>query len=235
MAQTPVWESTSKQELIAAYQKACNWFINTPSYAFKIKYAAYDGHQSNKLNESSEGYYKRVAGSYISEAAGIKTLQNTNLKLVIDTADKIVTLMNPASLSPNMASTQELEELLNNVKALKKTKLAKTTKYRVEFNNNELYQAYEFTTNEKGLIIGLTYYYSEQAEHNDEENNFEKNRAVKIKPRLEITFSNFQIPANYAESEFDEGGIVTKEKQKISLKPAYSTFRLIDYRLQAKK
>lgn len=234
-AQSTAWEMASKQEIVAAYHAACNWFINTPSYYFKLRYASYKDHVSKDKLESSEGYYKRVGKNYVTEAVGIKTTQNNNLKIVVDTSDKIITVMNPGNLSPTIASSEELDNLLNSVKALKKARIGKSIRYRIEFNKNELYEAYEFVINTSGLMEGLTYYYCERVEKEDVENGNEKAAITAMKPRLEITFFGFQIPAKHVESEFIERAIYFKEKGRIELTGIYKDYRLMDYRVQTKK
>lgn len=234
-AQSGSIEPATKQELVAAYQKACSWFINTPGYYFKLKYASYKDYVSKEPIESSEGYYKRAAGKYITEAMGIKTMQNSAMKVEIDTADKIITVTDPGNLSPAMASAEEMEALLDNIKALKKIKHLKSISYRIDFNKNDQYEAYEFTVSDKGMIERVSYYYTEQTERKDNGITNKKITEIKMKPRLEISFSGYQVPAKYIESEFSEESIFIKDRTKLKLTSMYKDFRILDYRLQTRK
>ena len=105
----------------------------------------------------------------------------------------------------------------------------------MNFIKNELYEAYEYTINEKGLLESLIYYYSEQIEEDDGEGQYLSPIKTKVKPRLEVLFSNYQAPVVIAESEFQEKLIVLNDKQKINLLDKYKTFQIKDYRYQAKK
>jgi len=234
-AQSAAWQVASKEEIAAAYQKSCAWFITTPSYSFKLKYTSYKDHVSKEQIESSEGYYKRVSNNYVTEAVGLKTVQNDNLKTVIDTADRIITVMTPGNLKPNIAGAEELEALLANARSLKKAKLAKGIKYHIDFSKNDQYDAYEFTISDQNFIEGLTYYYSEQVEKVYSETSPAKSTEIKMKPRLEINFFNYQVPAKYNEAEFSDQSIIARDKGKVSLTGAYKDYRLMDYRLQTKK
>jgi hypothetical protein len=230
----PAPTPAAKQEIIAAYQKVCAWFVNTNSYLFKIRYNSYKDHKSKERVESSEGFYKRVDNNYVTEAAGIKTIQNATLKIMIDRQDKIITLLNPDKLNPTMASAADLEALLDNAKNLKKTKRAGSTTYHIGLKKGRTYDAYEFTVSDKGLLEMVTYYYSEQVEKTDKHEN--PNAAdIKMKPRLDISFFNYETPAPCTELEFSEQGIITRNKGKINLTGSYKDYRLLDYRLQAKK
>ena len=81
----------------------------------------------------------------------------------------------------------------------------------------------------------LVYYYSEQIEEDDGEGQYRSPLKTKVKPRLEVLFTNYQSPVAIAESEFQEKFIVLSDKQKIHLSDKYQSFQLKDYRYQAKK
>lgn len=234
-AQVGAWELATKAEMIAAYQKACTWFSNTQNYAFKLKYTSFKNHTSNEVIESSEGYYKRLGNKYKTEAIGIKTVQNEKVRIIIDTTDKLITVLNPGKLNPSLTESKDLEVMLDNVKALKKRKVGKSICYRIDFIKNELYEAYEYTINEKGLLQSLVYYYSEQTEDDDGDGEYTTPIKTKVKPRLEVIFSNYQTPIAIAESEFYEKLVVLNGNQKINLLDKYKAFQVKDYRYQAKK
>lgn len=236
-AQPAAWQTSSKQEIMQQYQDACNWLMNTPSYFFKLKYASYKDYVTKEIIESSEGYYKRVTSNYSMEALGIKTVQNSKMKVTIDTANKTVTLMSPASLSLTIADAEQLETMLTNTKALRKIKTSKTSvSYRLDFNKNSLYEAYEFSVNDKGILERLTFYYSEQDNTaNEYGQESPEKKGEKMKPRLEILFFGYEVPANYSKSEFEDSWVVVSEKGKVHLTGAYKNYRLLDYRLQSDK
>lgn len=234
-AQVGAWEVATKTEMIVAYQKTWTWFTNTQNYAFKLKYTSYKDFVSKEIIESSEGYYKRLGNKYKTEAVGIKTIQNEKVRIIIDTTDKLITVLNPSKLNPALTDAKDLEVMLDNVKALKKRKIGKSVCYRIDFITNELYEAYEFTINDKGLLESLVYYYSEQIEEDDGDGQYLSPLKTKVKPRLEVLFSNYQAPVTISESEFQEKSIVLNDKQKINLLDKYKAFQLKDYRYQTKK
>jgi len=237
-AQPSAWQASGKQEIIEEYKNACNWLMNTPSYFFRLKYTSYKDYVTKEYLESAEAYYKRVTNNYRTDALGIKTLQNSKIKIVVDTANNTVTVMSPSSVSLTISSAEELETMLNNTKALKKIKASKTTVcYRVDFNKNSLYEAYEFSVNDKGILERITFYYSEQ---NNNENEYaqqsnEKSKGSKMKPRLEILFFGYQVPALFSKSDFEDPQVLINAKGKISLTGSYKNYRLLDYRLHNEK
>lgn len=218
-----------------SYKNVCNWFINNTNYSFDIKYTSFKNHSSSEIIENSNGYYKRSGNKYVTQAVGIKTIQNEKLRMIVDTNDKVIAISNPSTLAPNIQSSEDLNKLLENVKSLKKKINGKTSVFRIDFKKNELYEAYEFAVNEKGLLEKLVYYYSEQTEKDYGDGEEQKPVVVKIKPRLEIVFFNYQIPANINESEFSDKSVVLAANSKITLLNKYKVYQLKDYRLQEKK
>lgn len=226
------WQTVTKEEIIASYKNVWDWFVQTQNYSFQLKYTSYKDHVSGEVIESSEGSYKRSGLKYKTEAVGIKTIQNEKVKIVVDTADKMIALTNPSNLSPTMQSTDELKKLLENVRALKKKSIGKSIVYRIDFTKNELYEAYEFVVSEKGLVDRLVYYYSEQTEKDYGDGENEKAIEFKMKPRLEIAFTNYVIQGKITETEFTDKSIVLADNRKVILLDKYKAFQVKDYRLQ---
>ena len=231
--QLGIWQTATKEEITDAYQIASSWLINTPSYFFKLKYTSYSDHITKIPVESSNAYYKRVTNSFRMEALGIKTIQNSKVKFVVDTANSSVTAMSPSTYSVSVANSEELNNMLSQFKALKKMKVSNSSvRYRIDFKENRLYESYEFSINSKGLLEDLKFYYSSQENKEDEQENVEKNMTTKLKPRLEIVFYDYQVPAQYSQSEFSDPQITVGENGKIDLKGDYREYRLLDYRLK---
>lgn len=228
------WQVSTKEETVSAYKKVCDWFINSNSYSFQVKYTSFQSHTSSEVIETSDGFYKRSGKKYVSYAIGIRTLQNEKMRMVIDTADKVIAVTNPGSLNPSMQSSEDLIKLLENVKSLRKMSVNGTTTYRIDFRKNELYDAYEFTVNNKGFLDKLTYFYAEQTEKEYGDGEDEKPSEKKVKPRLEIIFSQYMSPANTKESEFTDQAILVNNSNKITLLNKYKSYQVNDYRTPAK-
>lgn len=234
-AQTnPTWQNTTKEEVVAAYKKICDWFVSTTSYSFSLKYASYKDHFSSEIIESSTGFYKRSGKKYISNAVGIKTIQNDKNRIVVDSADKLIAITEPGTLSPTMQNPDELLKLLEKVKSLKKKNINLITTYKVQFLKNELYDAYEFSVNEKGLLTKLIYYYAEQTEREYGDGENEKPFDTKVKPRLEIDFLEYTSPLKIQDDEFNDRAILIAANNKVTTLDKYKNYQVKDYR-QPKK
>src|SRR5690606_34756188 len=102
--------------------------------------------------------------------------------------------------------------------------------YRIEFNDNKLYEAYEFSVNNTGLLERLTFFYSTQDDEVNGQENDGKSVTTIIKPRLEIIFYDYQAPVKYSPSDFEDPQISVREDGRIDLEGDYKDYRLLDYR-----
>jgi len=106
--------------------------------------------------------------------------------------------------------------------------------YRVDLKKNELYDAFEFTVNEKGLLETLVYFHSERVEKDYGDGEDQQPIDVKVKPRLEIIFSDYQVSVKANESEFTEKSIAFHDNRMVSLPDKYKSYKVKDYRTDEK-
>ena len=224
------WQMSNTNEVAMAYQKAYTWFTGTGNYAFKLKYSSYKNHTSNEAREVSEGYCKKLNNKHRTEALGTLMIQDGYYKTLIDTVDKLIVISNAEKDAPVMADTKEMLVLLKNTKALKKKTGTNNTSYRIEFNKNAAYEAYEFTINTKGYLEKLVYYYNEQTEEHYANEESTTPVKIKTKPRLEIAFNAYEVPAKLTETDFMEKNIVMTDAKKIVLLNKYKSYQVKDYR-----
>jgi hypothetical protein len=227
---TAAWQAASSTEIVQAYQKAYGWFSTTGNYAFKLKYTSYKNHSSDEVREVSEGYCKRLNNKHRTAALGTLLIQNENYKTTIDTVDKLIVISNAEKSIPVIADVKDMMALLKNTKALKKKTGTGNVSYRIEFNKNSLYEMYEFTVNNKGYLEKLVFYYSEQTEEQYPNTGSPRPVEIKTKPRLEIAFSAYEVPAKITEADFVEKNIVMTDPKKIILLNNYKSYRVKDYR-----
>ena len=100
-----------------------------------------------------------------------------------------------------------------------------------EFKPNDLYAAFEFRVNAKGLFTLITNYYSTELQENEDDPN-----SLKGKPRMEIAFSGYQTNVKFDyNKEFSEKKFITENGGKIVLNKEFKNFELKDYRFTTKK
>lgn len=229
---TASWENVPKEEVLQSYQNAISWFLTTQNFRVDIDYASYADHTGIKPVDKSPGFYKRNKNNLVSSAMGITTIQNDRICLMIDSVSQLIILKRKTDLTEKLFDSKSLSALLDNVSALKKRKDAEGgTTYRLEFKPNDLYEAFEFKLNEKGLFTKIISYYSRELQADEEDAN-----SMRGKPRMEVTLKGYQANVKFNnEKEFSEALYIKEEKGKISLKENYKNYELKDYRFDAAK
>jgi len=235
------WKTASKADVLAGYQKAMDWFAKTGNYKITVAYASYTDHTTTSAFDQSSGYYIRNGKNVHSCMMGMHTIQNDRLRFAVDTVNKMIVLNDAGEVGKTLPDMNALSGLLDHVQSVQKLQLANGgSSYKITFKPNELYSAYEFELNEKGLLTKLKYFYStELAEENDEEIDSDapvKKEMPKSRPRLEVTFSNYEtafVP-NY-EKEFSEKKYLKAQGNKLIATEKYAAYTLKDYRSPVKK
>jgi hypothetical protein len=226
------WDASTKEELKGAYEKAIAWFSNNPTCKVNIKYSSYSDHTSTKPYEESQGFYKRSNGNLHISALGITTIQNEKMYLLADTVNQLIILKNKAEFNASPVDSKSLSDLLDHVKSLKKQNAPEgEILYRLEFNPNDIYSAFEFKINTKGQFTDIIYYYSKEVKQEEDNKN-----SLIGKPRMEIAFSGYESNVNFNyDKEFSEKRFIKEVKGKITVNENYKKYELKDYRFAQKK
>ncbi|MDF2450525.1 MAG: hypothetical protein K0S26_29 [Bacteroidota bacterium] len=229
---TGAWEIASKEEVMTVSQKYSEWFLKNLNYKVDINYASYSDHNSATAHDEFSGFYKRNNNNFHTLAMGVNTIQNEKMKLSIDTISRFIVLNNKIAIDQSPVNTKDFSTLLDNAKSIKKQKTnTGEIIYRSDFKPNAVYSAYEFKINSKGLLVLMKYYYSKELKDETPSGSI-----VKGKPRLEVSFNNYQtnVSFNY-EKDFSEKKYLREEGKKIVLNNKYKNFELKDYRFSEKK
>lgn len=225
------WETASKEEFLNASEKASVWFTKNTNYKVDIIYSSFKDHSSFDAHDVYSGFYKRQSNNFCSSAMGVLTIQNERIRLSVDTVNKLILLQNRSEINQSPTDMKTFSELLDRVKSIKKQSTENgNMSYRIDFKPNDLYSAYEFSVNNKGMLVGMKYLYSKELKNEEDDN------VIKGKPRLEVTFSNYQTDLKFnTEKEFSEKIYLKEEGKKIVLTDSYKHYELKDYRYAVKK
>jgi hypothetical protein len=234
------WETATKSEFLSSYKKAMEWFGKTQKFSVSISYSSYIDHTSTSPFEKSEGLYIKDGKKAYSNVLGIKTVQNELFRFSVDTSEKLIILNNMSESELSVIDMKSFEMLLENAKTIKKQKSATGgISYKIEFKPDMLYSSFEIELNENGLLKIQRFFYAtemkEESNDSDEYGNVNKS-SVSSKPRLEISFSNYQTQLRPELSkEFSEKKYFSQSGKKIILAERYKAFQLKDYRFDPKK
>src|SRR4051812_8108028 len=82
------WQPVSKTDLMAAYQKATDWFIKTPNYKLTVTYASFVDYTTVSAFEKSEASYIRFGQNVHTHVFDTHTIQNAGMKFIVDSVNQ---------------------------------------------------------------------------------------------------------------------------------------------------
>jgi hypothetical protein len=222
--QTLVWKNISADEAVKVYTDLNKLYSNTSSYSVHVTYASYENYTTGTIYEASTGYFNKYGNNYHSFLLGIHTIQNTNYKIVVDSSRRTIAVVNPDKAFENGFTMIDYKEILKNCSSIKMANDGNDNHYRIEFKNTNNINAYEYTISSAGWIKELTLFYNKN--YTDEDGK-EKN----IKPRLQMTFTDYKENITEGKNELDESKYFTKQGYKIILIGNYKDYHLSDQRV----
>jgi len=231
LVQATFSQSTDRDQFVADYTKMWKWMSRSGNYSFHLDYRSYKDHHSKDPYETASGTYRKSGVNYFCDVLGVKTVQNAQMKITIDSVEKLIILTKPQSLNPGELNLQQINDLMDNAKGIVKSFFGKATVYRIDFNKNELYEAVEYRFSNEGMLLQITYLYAEQVDrdYNDNGDMIENH----LKPRLDICFSDYKQVKDTG-NEFSEKQFLTRNGDKLIASGKFRGYEIKDYRFNSK-
>jgi hypothetical protein len=219
--------SISKEEMGKVFEKTNTWFRATNAYSLDVTHASYENYTTPVPADRAEGYFKKEGNNYHSFLMGIHTIQNSQYKIVIDTAQKVIVVANPDQLAWLAYTQDDYKVVLKSATATRMRKTGRYTFYRVELSEQNPMGAYEFLIDENGLAREISWYYNKEVKL--EENN----AASAVKPRMSISFSDYQENPSFNFTEtFSEAPYFFKKNDQLLVTENYIKYQLLDQRIK---
>lgn len=222
------WMNITSEEMLKFFEQQNKILRETVSYSVQVEHASYEDHATITPHENSVGYFKKDGSNYHSFLLGVHTIQNSKIKVVIDSSGKKIMVSDPdKSFEQNIFQEQNMQQITL-WKSYKKRNENTGTAYRVEYKDGCALEAVEWLINQENILGKFTMYYSVF----DWKENW-KAKPVKYRPRLEIKFLNFKkgVKFKYTE-EFDEKKYVSFDGKKYLPSKEFSEYRLFDARVK---
>lgn len=221
-AQTP-WEIASLQEVKKILIQSGKLMNGGQSFSMDIEHRVTDL-KTGKLVQQSSGYFQRKDSLHIkSRLFGIETIQNHDLKVVIDSSDQTVLVTKPSGIS-SLGQLNALDKSLDVTEAFieritKKRMDNGFVQYRLEYKDaEEGIREINFSVSDDLLLRE----YSVDLLQKDEETGEDQTN------RISFLFSNHQLDKRFADKVFSTSHVVSHKNQRITLEPNYSKFELIN-------
>lgn len=227
-AQSMSWKISTKEEIASEFKKINEWYINNISYSIDITHNSYEDYKSKIPHETSKGIFVKNNTCYHSFLLGIYTLQNENYKVVIDSMNLILLLSNPDRSFNNLVNIQDYLDGLLVCKTIKKSEPSLSERrIRLEFSTRSPIEAFELVYFPEGNIKEMTTYYAGKVKKEGA-----KQEEIRKKPRLSLSFTNYNLNPKLTQDEFSEKKYLSVSKgKKPLLIGSYKKYKLSDQRI----
>jgi hypothetical protein len=217
------WVSVDRKELSQTLE-ALNRIIAKIEYGgATITTASYDDYISTTYHQRTEGYFKRSGNEYYSYMLGTRTIQDNDQRIVIDSSKKVICIADPTISMNNVVDAGSYASMLKACSSIQKAQWEGYTYYKMVFPPGQRMTSYEFSIKDS-LLQRIVIYY-----------DIEVKKGSKIKPRMEVEFSNWKTGTKYSADVFSIGKYVSKKGDDFYLKEPYAgKYKLLDERVLSK-
>ncbi|MFN4233850.1 MAG: hypothetical protein ACK4IK_03485 [Bacteroidia bacterium] len=199
-------------------------FFSEPVYSVNVVYKSYVGHKSNVVyDELKAKYYKNNKNAFF-EIANQLTIEENDLKFIIDFEDKEITLAN--TTSEDELKFQEIiyGSAIEIATAIELNKQANGELIKISFPEDLPIEKYEVSTRKDGMIKNITIYYQEKVSCNPDDE-----KAAKDKLKLSIEFTDYK-EGMLDDAKYKLSKYIQKINGKYKAVGQYSDFIIYDIR-----
>ncbi|MFM9986067.1 MAG: hypothetical protein ACKVOK_12585 [Flavobacteriales bacterium] len=219
------WQTINKQrfeELLAPTVA----FFSSESFSFKLSYTSYLGHSSQKPFDTMTGFAFKDGKRHYYNMPGQLTLQNEDMRILLDSAEKVIIAMDRDDKFENTANDFLYETLFSADNTLEYASLPGGAGIiRIKFLNHLEYEMQETRIGQDGLVDSITLFYK-----NEIEEEVDGKPTGKVKPKMVCQFSEMITGVSLPE-KFNLEKVIVKEKKTIKAVGKYADYELVDYRI----
>lgn len=216
------WTSISKEAMSKELATIQATYKTNSSYYMSITHASYKTYTGTTPYETMKGYFQKSKTGYASYLIGVRTIQNSDYKLIIDSTHRLITVVNPDKTMDNAMGLNDYTDRLKLCETIQKKETATETSYRFEFLNSTSIASYELVADANHYLKQMILYYATAI--TDEATGKD------TKPRLVITFGTPKTTDKVLLADDVNHYIMTKNKQLVPT-AIYKSYTLRDKRI----
>jgi|GEM_PF-6485381 len=220
------WSKITRADFDKAMDNVETFFSTHQKYSFTVVHTSYKGYDASDAFDKMKGYFHRDGYNYHSMLVGIQTIQNNQIRVIVDTLNKSVMVTAPVVWKKTEVMMINYETASSFVTSYKMMSTVNGTLYRVEFNDSlPRYTAYEVEVGKDNAIKTIVMYFKSSYKVDQAHPN-----APLAHPKVRIDFEDYNEKAAFGKNEFDPSRYVTEQGGKYVLSSAYKGYRLTDGR-----
>jgi hypothetical protein len=218
------WKSISRIDFSKILQKMNRTYDRNISFSVEVTHSSYKDYSSRIPSDQVKGFICRNGNMMRSKLLGIQTIINSNYKVVIDSASRVIILSNPEKISGTLISKEDMLENMNLCSSIEYFEEKEISVYRMSFDENYPYKYVDFSINNSGLVQKMEFFMNVDIKDNS------MRYPLVSKPRVEINCENYALAVSFPESYFDEGKYLRFLAGKPVPTEEYAQYKIIDLR-----
>jgi hypothetical protein len=213
------WQEITKSQALDSLQKIIHYYTNNTSYSITTHITSFEDYLTLTPFESSSGYFEKTDHCIHSFSMGIKTVQDSSLKIIIDSVQQIL-LIDQADPTPS-SNIEQLNFSIEHARKISYSVKKQETTFSFLFSDSLEISKVTFVIQPNGFISKYIIFYNllSMSESGDVE--------IK-KPRVEFLFNSNKLKKQTHICGFDR--YIRFEGSNIIAQAPYLSYQLIDNR-----
>jgi len=212
-------------EDMSVFHSKMERFYGKESYSLKVIYRSFKGHSSSHPEDEMTGFISKKGNIFESYQLGVYSIQNENIKVIVDSAEMTINLTYPDSNITSFYSKEQFEESKYNLSSIEHYKRSQSDIIIMTYKYGYSYSKIELSIAKKGFINEMILYLTNTVKYKDENNNIKEEKA-----KISINYLDISSQSNGLKLNMED--IVIKTKGGYELTSKYKGYELIDYRYQ---
>jgi len=219
------WTPSTKAELQSSLEKLDKKMRGLANYEVNVTHLSFEDNTSDIVHDKATGFYRRDQKRYHSLMMGVETIQNENIKVVIDTAKKIIAVVNPDATLEHQGSPELRSIILDRTTSIMKSQQSQSIAFKIDFSENYSMTSCQLAMFDNSLIKEIVMCYSKKVKNH---------QGKEVHPKLKIQFTGWKEDVKFPAQEFSDAKYVVKEGKQYHLTSAYKNYKLQDQRFNIK-
>jgi len=231
-ANWPVMDVGEFSELLSKTNKK----IAESDFSARMNYQLFGDQTSNVPLDQDAGYFKKMKDQYMTYSMDILTLQTGKLKLIVDSANKLILVKDADKYLSLLPNEEEIRKCISANAVIRSKSSGNSTSIFIETNPQSAFASYLLVINKSGFIESLAIFYHHDPFGYDDDNSYfvtsANHEKKEMLPVLKINFQDYKFYSpNESADEFEAHNYVLENNQGRLLSRGTSAFEVKDMRI----
>ena len=219
-----VWKSINISEFKEEMNQIKMKIASINKFQVETEYLSYENGEKEIVHDRFNGYVKKDGIKLHNYNLGIHSIQNEDMKVVVDSSNELIALVQRDTSSFQIISAELKDVIYEKALSIKKRVVGDDVFYQMKYDKEFDITEYTIQFNKSGQVKMIDLTYSETTKNN-------ANLDVNI--RVRILFTHWNLNPQFSKNDFSYKDYIVKNENKYYLTELYRDFELMDQRINA--